>query len=206
MTMGLISDLRAISNPSAFEWAVWSRQGKQHKIKVEVRSAWSRDRGTTAGSIIADVGRITVSTRYIYPYGINDHLYFRGKTYVIEGFDGDNYEITPQNTIYIKPELSQEITMRLFEANEQTRNLRVPTPVLTSDGTNVTITVPDVMGASIYYETATEGQRCNNPSSLSKKYSGAIPIGSGNTQIKTIAAIALKEGYLPSVVAVWRDD
>ena len=63
-----------------------------------------------------------------------------------------------------------------------------------------------VVGASIYYETATEGQRCNNPSSLSDKYSGAIPIGSGSTQIKTIAAIALKEGYLPSVVAVWRDD
>lgn len=190
------------SNPRATETMIWHEQ----HIRVEAVRDKTANRGTTAGSIIADTGKIAVKTRFMRKWGVNDVVVFRGKTYVITDISGKSYDVGSQSLSYVRPDRFMETTLELFEVNEQTRNLRVPTPVLTSDGSNVTITVPDVMGASIYYETATEGKRCNNPSSLSNKYSSAIPIGSGSTQIKTIAAIALKEGYLPSVVAVWRDD
>lgn len=199
--MGLVKDLRALSNPAAFEWAVWQGREGNKRIKVEVRSAWNRERGSVAGRILADAGNITVSTRYVYAYGINDAILFRGKKYVITGFDGDNYEITPQNTVLVKSELSQEITMRLFEVNAQTRNLRIPTPVITSNDGEITITVPDVLGASIYYETSDSAGRVTAPSSLSAKYTAPF-----TTTAPKVAAIALKKGYMPSEIAVWTDD
>lgn len=188
--MGLIQDLRALSNPAAFEWAEW----KGRRIKVEVRSAWGRSRGTASGNVIADEGHITISTRYVYPYGINDEILFRGKRFVITDISGDNYEITPQNTVWVRPELSQEITLTLFEVGQMTRNLRVPTPVITSDGTNITISV-DLLDTNIYYTI--DG---TYPSSLSAKYVEPFAVGS----IDTVYAIATRKGYQKSDVGVWK--
>ena len=196
--MGLIQDLRALSNPAAFEWAEW----KGRRIKVEVRSAWGRSRGTASGNVIADEGHITISTRYVYPYGINDEILFRGKRFVITDISGDNYEITPQSTVWVRPELSQEITLTLFEVGQMTRNLRVPTPVITSDGTNITISVDYVQDASIYYETPNEQGIVSPPSSRSTKYTGSFS-ASG---VSAVYAIAIKPGYEPSAVGVWKDD
>lgn len=188
--MGLIQDLRALSNPAAFEWAEW----KDRRIKVEVRSAWGRSRGTASGNVIADEGHITISTRYVYPYGINDEILFRGKRFVITDISGDNYEITPQSTVWVRPELSQEITLTLFEVGQMTRNLRVPTPVITSDGTNITISV-DLLDTNIYYTI--DG---TYPSSLSAKYVEPFAVGS----IDTVYAIATRKGYQKSDVGVWK--
>lgn len=193
--MGLVQDLRALSDSSAFEWAEW--RGK--RIKVAIKDAYNLMRDTVRGNILADAGRLVISTRYMYPYGINDEIFIRNKRFVITGFSGDNYEITPQNTVLIRPEFTQEITMTLFETGANTRNIRLSPPVITIHGellgTTLFSITSDMPGATVHYTL--DG---TIPSSLSPVKAATIE----NTKAEKIYAIAVKKGYITSKTAMWK--
>lgn len=189
--MGIIQLLWKTSNQTAYEWAEW--RGKYNKrIKVEVLHSKDTQRANN-GNLIADEGRITLRTRYVEQYGINDRIIFRNKTYVITGFSNDNYEILPQNAAVVKGDYLQEITMFLFEVNSNTRNIPCATPVITVSGTTATITC-DTEYATIYYTT--NGTR---PSSVSTKYTAPFDIGTA----EKIYAIAVQPNYMPSALGAW---
>lgn len=178
-----------LSNPNAYEIAEW----KGKKIRVAVVSDKGRQRANV-GNLIADEGRITISTRVVLDYGINDEILFRGKCYVITAIDDSNSEVAPQNTAIVKATYLQEIKLSLFEVNQMTRNLRVATPVITVADGKATITC-STLDAEIYYTV--DGYI---PSSLSPQYSMPFEIGSA----EVVYAIALKDGRLPSAIGVWR--
>lgn len=189
--MGIVQLLWKTSNQTAYEWAEW--RGKYNKrIKVEVLHSKDTQRANN-GNLIADEGRITLRTRYVEQYGINDRIIFRNKTYVITGFSNDNYEILPQNAAFVKGDYLQEITMFLFEVNSNTRNIPCATPVITVSGTTATITC-DTKYATIYYTT--NGTR---PSSMSTKYTAPFDIGTA----EKIYAIAVQPNYMPSALGAW---
>ncbi len=186
--MGLIQALWGLSNPNAFEIAEW----KGKKIRVALVSDKGRQRANIGG-LIADEGRITISTRCMYDYGINDEIKFRGKCYVITAIDDSNNEVAPQNTAIVKATYLQEMRLNLFEVNQQTRNLRVDTPVITVANGKATITCA-TLDAIIYYTT--DGTL---PNSLSPVYKGEFELGTADT----VMAIALHKNRHPSTVAVW---
>lgn len=189
--MGIVQLLWKTSNQSAYEWANWI--GKYTKrIKVEMLHSKDTQRASN-GNLIVDEGRITLRTRYIEQYGINDTIIFRGKRYVITGFANDNYEILPQNAAIVKGDYLQDVTMFLFEVNSDTRNIPCATPVITVSGTTATI-ICDTEYATIYYTT--NGTR---PSSMSTKYTGEFDIGTA----EKIYAIAVQPNYMPSAVGAW---
>lgn len=68
---------------------------------------------------------------------------------------------------------------------------KTATPVITTDGTNVTI-ISDSDGAKIYFTT--DG---TEPTTASRVYDGSFPLGLNNT----IKAIAVADGYIESDVA-----
>lgn len=186
--MGLIQAMWGISNPNAFEIAEW----KGKKIRVALVSDKGRQRANI-GRLIADEGRITISTRCMYDYGINDEIKFRGKHYVITDIDDSNNEVAPQNTALVKATYLQEMRLNLFEVNQQTRNLRVDTPVITVENGKATITC-GTLDAIIYYTM--DG---TFPNSLSPVYKGEFDLGTADT----IWAMALHKNRQPSTVAVW---
>ena len=189
--MGIVQLLWKTSNQTAYEWAEW--RGKYNKrIKVEVLHSKDTQRANN-GNLIADEGRITLRTRYVEQYGINDRIIFRNKTYVITGFSNDNYEILPQNAAVVKGDYLQEITMFLFEVNGNTRNIPCATPVITVSENTATITC-DTEYATIYYTT--NGTR---PSSVSTKYTAPFDIGTA----EKIYAIAVQPNYMPSALGAW---
>ena len=189
--MGIVQLLWKTSNQTAYEWAEW--RGKYNKrIKVEVLHSKDNQRANN-GNLIADEGRITLRTRYVEQYGINDRIIFRNKTYVITGFSNDNYEILPQNAAVVKGDYLQEITMFLFEVNGNTRNIPCATPVITVSENTATITC-DTEYATIYYTT--NGTR---PSSVSTKYTAPFDIGTA----EKIYAIAVQPNYMPSALGAW---
>ena len=189
--MGIVQLLWKTSNQTAYEWAEW--RGKYNKrIKVEVLHSKDTQRANN-GNLIADEGRITLRTRYVEQYGINDRIIFRNKTYVITGFSNDNYEILPQNAAVVKGDYLQEITMFLFEVNGNTRNIPCATPVITVSENTATITC-DTEYATIYYTT--NGTR---PSSVSTKYTAPFDIGTA----EKIYAIAVHPNYMPSALGAW---
>ncbi len=71
------------------------------------------------------------------------------------------------------------------------KEAKASTPVITTDGTNVTI-VSDTKGATIYFTT--DG---TEPTTSSRVYDGTFPLGLNHT----IKAIAVAEGYIQSDVA-----
>lgn len=189
--MGIVQLLWKTSNQTAYEWAEW--RGKYNKrIKVEVLHSKDTQRANN-GNLIADEGRITLRTRYVEQYGINDRIIFRNKTYVITGFSNDNYEILPQNAAVVKGDYLQEITMFLFEVNGNTRNIPCATPVITVSENTATITC-DTEYATIYYTT--NGTR---PNSMSTKYTAPFDIGTA----EKIYAIAIQPNYMPSALGAW---
>lgn len=187
--MGLVQVLWGLSNPNAFEIAEW----KGKRIRVAVVSDKGRQRSST-GNLIADEGGITISTRMVLDYGINDEIKFRGKCYVITAIDDSNTEVAPQNTAIVRADYLQEIKMTLFEVNQQTRNLRVETPRITVVDGKVTITC-GTLDADIYYTT--DGSR---PSSAANLYKGGFA-----TTADVIKAIATREGYMPSGVSEYEN-
>ena len=196
--MGVVTMRWELSNPKATEIAIWKGQ----RIRVEVVRPKTRARGTASGNVIADSGNITLKTRYMRPWGINDEILFRGKCFVITDISQLSYNVNTQSMSYIRPDMFLETTFTLFEVGQMTRNLRVPTPVITSDGTNITISVDYVQNASFYYETPNEQGIVSPPSSRSTKYTGPFS-ASG---VSAVYAIAVKPGYEPSAVGVWKDD
>ena len=189
--MGIVQLLWKTSNQTAYEWAEW-RGIYNKRIKVEILHSKDTQRANN-GNLIADEGRITLRTRYVEQYGINDRIIFRNKTYVITGFSNDNYEILPQNAAFVKGDYLQEITMFLFEVNSNTRNIPCATPVITVSETTATITC-DTQYATIYYTT--NGTR---PSSMSTKYTAPFDIGTA----EKIYAIAVQPNYMPSALGAW---
>lgn len=188
--MGVVTMRWELSNPKATEIAIWKGQ----RIRVEVVRPKTRTRGTASGNVIADSGNITLKTRYMRPWGINDEILFRGKRFVITDISQSSYNVNTQSMSYIRPDMFLETTFTLFEVGQMTRNLRVPTPVITSDGTNITISV-DLLDTNIYYTI--DG---TYPSSLSAKYVEPFAVGS----IDTVYAIATRKGYQKSDVGVWK--
>lgn len=184
--MGLIQALWGLSNPNAFEIAEW----KGKRIRVAVVADKGRQRANIGG-LLADEGRITISTRMVLDYGINDEIKFKDKWYVITAIDDSNNEVAPQNTALVKATYLQEIRLSLFEVNQQTRNLRVDTPIITVANGKATITC-DTLDAEIYYTT--DGTL---PNSLSPVYKGEFELGTADT----VMAIAIKEGYAASEVS-----
>lgn len=191
--MGIVSTLWKQSNQSAYEWALW--KGKETKrIRVEVVDSKARQRAVAGANIIADEGRITLKTRYVLQYSIDDVITFRNKDYIITGFASDNYEVLPQNTAVVKGDYLQEITMFLYEIGQDTRNLQTETPVITVSQNTATITCP-TLNATIYYTT--DGSR---PNSLSTKYTAPFTI---DGSVSKIYAIAICKGFASSLIAVW---
>ncbi len=186
--MGLIQALWGLSNPNSFEIAEW----KGKKIRVAVVADKGRQRANIGG-LLADEGRITISTRMVLDYGINDEIKFRDKWYVITAIDDSNNEVAPQNTALVKATYLQEIRLSLFEVNQQTRNLRVDTPVITVANGKATITC-DTLDAEIYYTI--DGTL---PNSLSMLYKGEFDV----TTVNVVYAIALRKNREPSALAVW---
>lgn len=187
--MGIVKTLWSLTDNNAYETAWWNDK----PIKVRVVTDKRIDRGNV-GNLITDEGGITVATRYVDKYGINDYVKFRNKLYVITGIDDNNYDILPQNTSLVKADCLQEITLNLFEVNGRTRNLHCATPIITVEGTTATITC-DTMDAVIYYSL--DGYV---PSSLSPKYTQPFDIGEADV----VYALAIKDGRLPSTVGVWK--
>lgn len=186
--MGLVQIMWGLSNPNAFEIAEW----KGKRIRVAVVTDKGRQRAN-AGNLLADEGGITISTRMVQDFGINDEIKFRGKWYVITAIDDTNNEVAPQNTAIVRADYLQEIRLTLFEVNQKTRNLRVETPVITANGTTATIDC-GTMDAEIHYTT--DG---TVPSSISPLYKSEFDIGTADT----IYAIALNNNRQPSKVGKW---
>ena len=186
--MGIVQALWGLSNPNAYEIAEW----KGKRLRVAVVTDKGRQRANI-GNLVADEGGITISTRMVQSFGINDEIKFRGKWYVITAIDDSNSEVTPQNTAVVKAEYLQEIRLTLFEVNQVTRNLRVDTPVITVDGATATITC-GTLDAIIYYTT--DGTA---PSSVSTRYKGAFDVSTADT----VYAIALNKNRQPSKLAKW---
>ena len=186
--MGLVQLLWGLSDPNAFETAEW----KGKRIRVAVVADKGRQRGNV-DNLLADEGGITISTRMVQDFGINDEIKFRGKWYVITHIDDSNSEVAPQNTAIVKADYLQEIKLTLFEVNQQTRNLRVETPVIAVSGTTATITC-GTFEAEIHYTT--DGTA---PSSISPLYKGEFDIGTADV----IYAIALNANRQPSKVGRW---
>lgn len=186
--MGIVTEMWKLSESRAYETAVWN--GKTIKVEVVEEHRTSR---ANNGNLIADEGRITLKTRFVEPYGINDVVLFRGKKYVIEDTNDGTYENVPQNTAIVKADTIKEITLYLFEVNSNTRNIPCATPVITVSGTTATITC-DTEYATIYYTT--NGTR---PSSVSMKYTAPFDIGTA----EKIYAIAVQPNYMPSALGAW---
>lgn len=185
--MGMADIYWRLSLSDAFETAEWN--GK--RIKVRVLSPM-QTRRSNVGNLLADDGYIALQTRYVYDYGINDVVKFRNKCYVITDIKRDTYEALPQSATIMGARL-QDITLDLFEVNQQTRNLRVDTPIITVANGKATITC-DTLDAEIYYTT--DG---TIPNSLSPVYKGEFELGTADT----VMAIALHKNRQPSTLAVW---
>ena len=186
--MSIIDIYWRLSLDGAFEWAMW----QDKRIKVKVLSPQTLKRGVY-NNIIADEGHLTLQTRFVEDYKIDDEVKFRGKRYVITDVTRDTAEVVPQASMFMDSRL-QDVTLQLFEVNSKTRNLHCATPVITVAGTIATITC-DTMDAVIYYSL--NGYA---PSSLSPKYSQPFDIGTADT----VYAIALKDDRLPSRIGVWK--
>lgn len=186
--MGIVTEMWKLSESRAYETAVWN--GKTIKVEVVEEHRTSR---ANNGNLIADEGRITLKTRFVEPYGINDVVLFRGKKYVIKDTNDGTYENVPQNTAIVKADTIKEITLYLFEVNSNTRNIPCATPVITVSGTTATITC-NTEYATIYYTT--NGTR---PSSVSTKYTAPFDIGTA----EKIYAIAVQPNYMPSALGAW---
>lgn len=185
--MGMIDVYWRLSMSDAFETAEWNGR----RIKVKELSPDDRGRASS-GNLIADEGRTALQTRYVLDYKINDEVKFRGKTYVITNVKRDTYEALPQSTAIIGAKL-QDITLELFEVNQQTRNLRTDTPVITISDGKATITC-DTLGAEIYYTL--DGTA---PCSISPVYKDEIDVSGADV----VYALALHENRQPSRIAKW---
>lgn len=188
MIMGLVQALWGLSNPNAFETAEW----KGKRIRVEVVIDKGRQRANING-LLADEGRITLSTRMVLNYGINDEIKFRDKLYVITAIDDSNNEVAPQNTAQVSATYLQGIRLNLFEVNQKTRNLHVNKPVISVANNKATIACA-TLDAEIFYTI--DG---TVPSSLSTLYKGEFDVST----VDKVFAIALHENRQPSKLVVW---
>lgn len=188
MIMGLVQALWGLSNPNAFETAEW----KGKRIRVEVVTDKGRQRANING-LLADEGRITLSTRMVLNYGINDEIKFRDKLYVITAIDDSNNEVAPQNTAQVSATYLQGIRLNLFEVNQKTRNLHVNKPVISVANNKATIACA-TLDAEIFYTI--DG---TVPSSLSTLYKGEFDVST----VDKVFAIALHENRQPSKLVVW---
>lgn len=185
--MSIIDLYWRLSLDGAFEWATW--RGK--KIKVKVLSPDTLKRGVY-NNVLADEGYLTLQTRFVEDYKIDDEVEFRGKHYVITDITRDTSEVVPQAAMYMGGRL-QDVTLQLFEINSNTRHYKVATPQITLVDGNIEITC-DTIGADIYYTT--DGTR---PSAISNKYTKPFA-----TTADEIRVLATKDGYAISEVAVWK--
>lgn len=186
--MSIIDVYWRLSLDGAFEWATW----QDKRIKVKVLSPQTLKRGVY-NNVIADEGYLTLQTRFVEDYKIDDEVEFRGKRYVITDITRDTAEVVPQASMMMGGRL-QDVTLQLFEVNGNTRNLHCATPIITIVDNVATITC-DTMDAVVYYSL--DGYV---PSSLSPKYSQPFDIGTADK----VYALALKDGRLPSRIGVWK--
>lgn len=85
-------------DPLAFEWATWYSVDKKTGRKIRVKIASEQDIRHTvlAGNLNSTVGNIILETRYPYDYKIDNHVFFRGKWWLIDKIATNTDDMTPQ--------------------------------------------------------------------------------------------------------------
>lgn len=111
----------AISNQLACEWADWFSkvENNKQKIRVEKIGNTEKRRNHTFQNIMTETNKIILSTRFRNDYRANakQHIFYRGKWYLIIGVTENEDEVVPQQAALLGRNVHTEYFLELVEVD-----------------------------------------------------------------------------------------